>query len=124
MLQQKGKSEFPIANVVLLPGSENSWQKVLVAVQDITDRRNMELSLRESEERFRSVVNSANDGIVIINDKKEIIYWNPAAQSISGFAREEANLEIFSKFMEEQKTLDDGNRLSKSGMNKIFEGMG
>ena len=108
----EGEVKISITNVVLLPGSENSWQKVLVAVQDITDRRNMELSLRESEERFRSVVNSANDGIAIINDKKELIYWNLAAKSISGFAREEANLEIFSKVMEEQNTLDDENRLS------------
>ena len=120
----EGEHNISITSVVLLPGSEDTWQKVLVAVQDITDRRKMELSLRENEERFRSVVTSANDGIAIINENKELIYWNPAAKAISGFAREEANLKIFSKFMEEQKVLGVGNNLAQKRVNKIFEAWG
>ena len=47
-------------------------------------------ALRESEERFRNVAASAQDAILIINEKKLIAYWNSAAETIFGYSRDEA----------------------------------
>ncbi|MFH0897941.1 MAG: PAS domain S-box protein, partial [Candidatus Bathyarchaeota archaeon] len=46
--------------------------------------------LRESEERFRSISTSAQDGIVMIDDEGNISYWNEAAERIFGYTKEEA----------------------------------
>ena len=46
--------------------------------------------LSESEEMFRSIVDSAKDAIVFINSKSRISYWNNAATNIFGFTSEEA----------------------------------
>ena len=56
---------------------------------DITERKRATEALRESEERFRSVAQSATDAIIVANSKGNIISWNNAAQTIFGYATEE-----------------------------------
>jgi two-component system sensor histidine kinase/response regulator len=53
-------------------------------------RESTAAALRESEERFRNVAVSAQDAILIINGRKEIAYWNAAAETIFGYTRQEA----------------------------------
>ncbi|MBI4007891.1 MAG: PAS domain S-box protein, partial [Planctomycetes bacterium] len=45
--------------------------------------------LRESVTKFRVIFDSAQDAIVIINDKGKISQWNRAAERIFGFASED-----------------------------------
>ena len=52
-------------------------------------RKNEEL-LRESEESFRSVAETANDAIISIGDDGKIIFWNHAAEKIFGHTGDEA----------------------------------
>ncbi len=49
---------------------------VQIAYLDITDRKRSEDALRESEDKYRSLVELANDGIVIIQDGL-VKYANP-----------------------------------------------
>lgn len=51
--------------------------------------RDMEQQLRESEARFRSIVESALDAIVSIDHENRIIEFNPAAEAIFGWKRAE-----------------------------------
>jgi PAS domain S-box-containing protein len=57
--------------------------------RDITDRKVMEEALRVSVERYRSVVESANDAIISIDSTGNIIFWNPAAEAIFGHSASE-----------------------------------
>ncbi|WP_052452093.1 diguanylate cyclase [Noviherbaspirillum autotrophicum] len=45
--------------------------------------------LAESEERFRSISTSAKDAILIIDQREAIVYWNPAASAMFGYAEDE-----------------------------------
>ena len=56
---------------------------------DITKRKLMEEKSQESEELFRSVIEQSNDGIVLINQKGNIIEWNKGQELISGLKKEE-----------------------------------
>ena len=49
----------------------------------------VEQVLRESEEKFRAISDFALDAIILINDGGRVVYWNPAAEKIFGYAREE-----------------------------------
>jgi PAS domain S-box-containing protein len=51
-------------------------------VRDITERRRMESSLREREETFRAITESASDAIILMDSDGIITFWNPAAQKL------------------------------------------
>jgi PAS domain S-box-containing protein len=55
----------------------------------VVERSRAEAALRESEMRFRSVAQSANDAIVSCNAYGLIIAWNKGARAIFGYAEEE-----------------------------------
>ena len=58
-------------------------------LEDITEFKKMEMSLLESEEKFRSITASAQDAIVIMDDEGKISYWNPASEQIFGYSQKE-----------------------------------
>jgi PAS domain S-box-containing protein len=47
-------------------------------------------ALKESEERFRTIVSSAHDALIVINDESKIQEWNPQAEVTFGWSRSEA----------------------------------
>jgi diguanylate cyclase (GGDEF)-like protein/PAS domain S-box-containing protein len=49
----------------------------------------MERKLRESESKFRSLIENSPDGIMLIDGEGKLIEWNPAAEQISGVKRSE-----------------------------------
>jgi PAS domain S-box-containing protein len=65
-------------------------QGFLEVHRDITERRQAETRLRESELRFRAVAETANEGIVMADEQGRIRYWNPGAARM--FDRREADV--------------------------------
>ncbi len=49
----------------------------------------VELALSESEERFRSLVESATDAIIVADHRGHIVSWNQAASTLFGYTEEE-----------------------------------
>ncbi len=45
--------------------------------------------LKESEEKFRTIMTSARDGIIMIDDKGKVSYWSRAAETIFGYSSTE-----------------------------------
>lgn len=45
--------------------------------------------LNDSEERLRTITDTAGDAIIIMDSKGAISYWNPAAEQMLGYASEE-----------------------------------
>lgn len=57
---------------------------------NITERKHTEEALRESETRLRAITDSTQDAILVMDPRGTIAYWNPAAETILGYAAEEA----------------------------------
>ncbi len=53
-------------------------------------REEAEEALKESETKLRSVINSALDAVLIIDEKGEILEWNPRAVEIFGHSEQQA----------------------------------
>ncbi|HSI11566.1 MAG TPA: CHASE3 domain-containing protein, partial [Chthoniobacter sp.] len=98
--------EFPTAGrrVMLLTGrklyrpGEHS-DAVLLAINDITERRNAEQALRSSEERVRMIVDSIEDyAILLLNAEGCVASWNPGAERQLGYKADEILGRHFSRF--------------------------
>ncbi|MFX0055325.1 MAG: PAS domain S-box protein [Promethearchaeota archaeon] len=62
----------------------------LAHLQDITERHKAELKLRSSEEKFRTMIESSNQPLVIVQGTPPgIVYANPAMTRVSGYSPEE-----------------------------------
>ncbi|MBU7047108.1 MAG: PAS domain S-box protein, partial [Theionarchaea archaeon] len=70
-------------------------------MEDITERKRAEEQLRESEEKYRSIVELAPDGIITVNLKGVITSCNTAFFDITGFSEDE----IVGKHFTEAPTL-------------------
>ena len=55
----------------------------------ITERKRAELAIRESEQRFRTLFEKANDAIFLENERDEIVEVNERACALLGYSRQE-----------------------------------
>ncbi len=81
-------------HVALTLEHEQIFTIIASALGNEESRKNAQKSLRESEERFRSVVENAFDGIYLISDKR-FIYNNQRFCEIMGYSAEEIASEEF-----------------------------
>ncbi len=74
-----------------ITAAKTSWHgddADLVVIRDITERKAAEEALRRSEEKYRNVVERANDGICVVKDAC-IKYVNPSLVRMMGYSAEE-----------------------------------
>ncbi len=63
---------------------------ILLAIEDITERRQLEILLADSEKRYRRLFETANDGILLLEKSKgNITQANPAIMSMLGYSSDE-----------------------------------
>jgi len=55
-------------------------------VRDFTERHINEQALKESELRFRTLIQSASDAIITVNEHGQIIFFNQAAEKAFGYS--------------------------------------
>ncbi|MDK2805278.1 MAG: hypothetical protein PWR08_1017 [Thermoanaerobacterium sp.] len=67
-------------------GKEKVYAELVI---DMTERRKMEKELQEKNEILSTIMESAGDAIIMIDDKGNVTFWNPAVEHIFGYSREE-----------------------------------
>jgi PAS domain S-box-containing protein len=73
----------------LLWGPEGRPLFSVASVRDIAERKRAEEALRESEERFRTIVETAPSLLLITDAKGNNIYVSPNCEEITGYTQEE-----------------------------------
>jgi len=111
--------------------STGEFLGIIEYIRDVTSFKKSENDLRESEERFRSLMQAANDALFIVDGKGLIKFWNQKAAGLYGYKSEDIIGQSFSivvpkryqavhrKWMEKFTCPDD---TSISG--RIVEGIG
>jgi PAS domain S-box-containing protein len=75
--------------------------------RDLSERRQSEEILRQSEERYRSLVEQVTDyGIFMMDEKGRIVSWNEGAKRIKGYTAQEIIGKYFSLFYPEEDVLN------------------
>jgi two-component system cell cycle sensor histidine kinase/response regulator CckA len=72
---------------------------ILNVARNVSKRIEAQKALRESEERYRSVVENSRDGIMVLNDSFQIIYANMVLSQILGFPRKEIEGSYFKNYL-------------------------
>jgi two-component system NtrC family sensor kinase len=95
-----------VANLV--DAMDRNGLNILLTSRDMTDRKLIEDSLRESEEKYRMIFESANDIIILLDKKGNIIDVNGKIRDIGGYDREDLrgkSFRVLNKIMP-QKSID------------------
>ena len=96
---------------------------VSVIARDITERKRVEEKLREIEEKYRNIVETANEGILIIDDEAIITYANKKMADMLGYTLEEGlGRPVWDFADEESKTiLKQSLEKRRQGINGSYE---
>jgi len=70
-------------------GKDGSVQNFIALKHDITERKNIDKSLKESEMKFRLLLENSADAIFIIDSMGKYIYSNKAVTDLLGYSSEE-----------------------------------
>lgn len=62
---------------------------VLYSCRDISDRKQAEQALQDSESRLRTIIETSASGLVAVNREGDVLFANPAAARIFGLAKEQ-----------------------------------
>jgi diguanylate cyclase (GGDEF)-like protein/PAS domain S-box-containing protein len=81
-------SEFPI-EMSLGETHEDGERLFTGVIRDVTERKEVENAIKESEERFRSLVQYTSDIITILEADGTIRYISPAVERVMGYKPEE-----------------------------------
>jgi PAS domain S-box-containing protein len=83
---------------------DNSGRVTLIRgiVRDITERKQIEDELHESQNRLRAVVASAMDAIIAINEEQRIVLFNVAAEKMFGCSASDAIGSSIERFIPER----------------------
>jgi PAS domain S-box-containing protein len=99
VLTKKGEERYIAWHTTVLKDDKGRIIGTLSSGEDITDRRRAEEALKESEEKYRNLVERANDGITIIQDGT-VRYANRALTKLWGGSVEEIVGRPFTDFID------------------------
>ncbi len=93
---------FPIEN-------PKGIDRVVCVIRDITDRKQMERALRESEQRFRSLVETTSDWVWEVDEHDFYTYASPKVKDLLGYDPEE----VIGKKPFDLMPLEEADRIAK-----------
>ncbi len=88
-LTREGNTVFVNMSATLMRDDEGKIIGTLGINRDITQRKTLERELKESEERYRTMVESAHDMVAIIGEDYRLKYVNKKAEELTAYSREE-----------------------------------
>src|SRR5664279_3728848 len=86
--RRKNGSDFPI-EIMLSPLNSPDGILVTAAIRDITERKEAETHLAQTEARYRGLLEAAPDAMVVVNQSGEIVLLNIRAEHQFGYPRDE-----------------------------------
>ena len=102
---RKDGSQFWASVVITaLREHDGSLRGFAEITRDLSLRRRAEQALRETEERYRLLVEGVKDGIFLLDPSGYVVTWNAGAERIIGYKPAEIIGQHFAKFYPEEAT--------------------
>lgn len=119
--RRKEGSIFPVevsARVITVEGK----RLIQNIIRDISDRKKAEHDLRQVEQRFRSLIENANDLIIVTNSNGDLIFVSPSAERAIGYPLEQVIGKNLDEFVhpEDLEAIQTVRRQSIKNPGRIF----
>jgi len=86
--QRKDGSTFPM-DLSVGEAKENGTTAFVGIIHDLTERKRTEMALRESANQLKAVVDTAVDGVILIDMQGIVTMFNPACERLFGYRAHE-----------------------------------
>jgi PAS domain S-box-containing protein len=86
--RKRGGSTFPM-DLSVAEAEEDGLPIFVGIIRDLTERKAAEKALREGAEQLRAVVDTAVDGVILINARGQVLMFNPACERLFGYIADE-----------------------------------
>ncbi len=122
-LKKDGQRHWTLVSAKALIDSEGKFTGSFGMFTDINKRKQMEVSLQESEERYRRIVETANEGILQVDSERKLIFVNQQLASMLGFTVEEMLGRKYESFLPEDQLVEDKAQaaIRAQGKNAVYE---
>ena len=80
---------------------------------EITEKRKAEISLRESEAKYRNLVETMNDGLAVQDKNNLIIYVNDALCRMTGYGKDDLVGNMSSKYLDNKNLMIVKNQMER-----------
>ncbi|MCB1219876.1 MAG: PAS domain S-box protein [Planctomycetales bacterium] len=94
----------------------------LALVRDVTEQMRTEEVLRESEEKYRTLVNDISEGIFVVDGENRFRFANPALERIMGVERGGLDGRAITEFLDDDQVsvVNRQDRLRQAGMGSSY----
>jgi PAS domain S-box-containing protein len=119
---RNGERKYVTINVAFLTGGID-LSRVLMIITDITQGKIAEMALRESEEKYRRIINTAQEGVWILNEDGKTTYLNNRIRDMFGYTLEEMIGESVKDFLfpEQHAYLEERVKVRSTGIAERYE---
>jgi PAS domain S-box-containing protein len=124
-LQKDGTVKNYLSKLFPIAFENNKSNGIVISIQDISHIKQAEEALKNSEERFRSLVSNISDLILLINKDGILLYQSDSVEKILGYSPDYSIGKYIQEFIHPDdftKSIDlFWNSLNLSGTSQFFE---
>lgn len=92
-------------------------QRTAELSSEITRREEIEQALKENAERIQRIIDTANDAFISMDSKGRVVEWNPQAQAMFGWSRDE----VLTRSLAETIIPEQFRKLHTEGLSRFLE---
>lgn len=98
-LHQDGKIIWVMGQAIPEFSKDNQIIGYVGTITDITEQKLIEQALRENEEKFRTIIEQATEGFVLVDNRGNIVEWNNAMAQFTNMNRAQVIDKKYSEVM-------------------------
>ncbi len=120
-LKMKEEINWFNAKLSIYKNSKGEFAGVIAIVRNITEREKAGRALKESEEKFRTIIKTINEGITLSDMSGHFEIYNSKMEEITGYTKQESNeikfflAKLYPSFSQRKKIASVIQRLQNEG---------
>ena len=121
LIHKDGSIRYMYCRAIAVKDSSNQVVRIIGSNLDITNLKETEIALQDSERNYRTIVENSEEGIWVINYEGQIAFVNPRLLEMLGYCEDEILNQSFLNFIdpEDQKIAEERLREHHQGHSEI-----